>query len=500
MKRHILKSLLASGVVLYLAGCSSVVNSHRQKIPMMNAYMTGRNGDVEEVVKDKLDEESFGDVVNTGDEIMWRLEAGSINFHLGKFSESIAQFRRVEQLISAYDDRAKISVRDAGAEAGAALSNMNALPYRGYCRDRLALSIFKSIAYLGIGREDSFRAQLKRLRNEQKKVQDDYRAFFDAEKEELRKAKEKNKEVAQNKNPDMSPEQLAADPKNADFARELNNINAVAHKGYGNFLNPMAIFLSGLGSIRDDNFDNARIDFKRLYEAMPNNPMIRRYYVSVLKKTGRDIPAELGNVPPFDFPLERDCVYVVFANGRGAAFQQISIYFPLMTAWPVCEFYPAIFHKLQAAADGKNYDSHLLADMDGVIAQEFKERLPGIITRIILSTAIKEAAYYASLAAANSISDGTARAIALVSVAAAGTAYRVATNTADTRSWELLPKEFQLTQFPMPENRKINIKLQGYADASFAVQIPRDCRSAIVFVSAPSDLNIRCHVFPLKSK
>ena len=499
MKKIFFKTSIAFTVILISAGCSTIVNSHRQKAPMMEEYMAGQNSKTAERIADKLDERSWGNVVNSGDEIMWRLEAGSINFHLGNFQESIEQFKKAEALIASYDDRAKISVRDVGGEAGAALSNMNALPYRGFCRDRIALSIFKSLAYLGINQESSFRAQLRRLRNEQKKVQDDYKAFFEAEKAELNKAKAQNSEVVQEKNPDISPEQLAANPQNSAWAEGLKNVTDIAHKGYGNFLNPAAIFLSGLGSLRDGNIDNARIDFKRLYEAMPQNPLIRQYYVSVLKKSNRDIPKILKNVKPFEFPLDRDCVYVIFANGRGAAFQQISIYFPVMTAWPVCEFYPATFQGLQVTADSKIYNSFLLANMDGIIAQEFKERLPGIITRIILSTAIKEAAYHAGLAAANQISDSTARAVALVSVAAAGTAYRVATNTADTRSWELLPKEFQLTQFPMPKNRNISIALNGNSNSVLRVELPNNAKSAIVYISAPNEKNIKSYVFPLSS-
>ena len=157
-----------------------------------------------------------------------------------------------------------------------------------------------------------------------------------------------------------------------------------------------------------------------------------------------------------------------------------------------------MFNKMQVASDGKNHTAFLLADMDAIMAQEFQQRLPGIITRIILSTAIKEAAYYAGLAAANQISDGGARAIALVSVAAAGTAYRVATNTADTRSWELLPKEFQLTQFPMPQNRNVTIALDGYASRKFSVRIPERAGSAIIYVSAFNENNIKCHVFSLE--
>ena len=73
-------------------------------------------------------------------------------------------------------------------------------------------------------------------------------------------------------------------------------------------------------------------------------------------------------------------------------------------------------------------------------------------------------------------------------------------NTADTRSWEILPKEFQLTQFPMPKKREITLELVGNGSTEKTVRIPDDCRSAIIFVSAPSEQNIACHVLPIKSK
>ena len=282
----------------------------------------------------------------------------------------------------------------------------------------------------------------------------------------------------------------------------MDKVKKVANKGYGNFLNPAAIFLSGLGSVRDGNYDNARIDFQHLSEAMPNTPLFRRYYVTALSKAGREIPANLADVEPFDFPLDRDCVFVVFANGRSAALEQSAIYFPIMTAWPMCTFYDAPFKNLEIEASGKKYSSMILADMDGILAQEFDERLPGMITRIVLNTLIKEGAYYAGIAviAAQDDMDPTVQAAALATVAIGGAVYRAAMNTADTRSWEILPKEFQLTQMPMPEDRVVKLKLNGSTTLSETLKLPADCKSAIIFVDAPSAQNVAFHVLPIKSK
>ena len=498
MKNCALSVLFSLVSLLVFSGCgSTVVNSHLQKAPMMEQYMAGQNPAVTQLIEKKLDKNSWRNVINTGDEIMWRLEAGSMYFHIGNYKECIEQLKIAEELIRSYDERALLSIRDAGSETGAALANMNVLPYRGYCRDRILLSFFKSLAYLGAGNESAFRAQLRRLRDEHKKVLEDYQKFFDAEKEEVDKSKAKNAEAVKKRNPDISPEALAQDSRNAVWAGELNHITQRAHKGYGNFLNPATIFLSGLGSVFDNNYENARIDFQRLYDAMPQNPMARKYYVSVLKKAGRPVPAVLKGEKAFDFSLDKNCVYVIFANGRSAAFRQISIYYPIMTAWPVMEFYPSAFNRIKITADAGTYCSFPLADMDGIMAQEFKGRLPGIITRVILSTTIKEVAYHAALAAARQITDSTARAIAMVAVSSAGTAYRIATNTADTRSWEILPKEFQLTQFPMPRNRTLSITLEGAVPRTESLRIPDGVKSAIIYVSAVNGNNIKYHLLPL---
>lgn len=493
--------LIATGGILF-AGCSTVVNSHRQKAPMMEAYAKADNASVMTQIDEKLKEPKWynSSVVNTGDEVMWRLESGSMNFNMGNFAESVKQFKQAEKLIADYDDRAKLSARDAGAEVGMSVTNLNALPYRGFCRDRIALSIFKSLAYLGVDNESAFRAQLRRLRNEQKKVQEDYKEIFEAEKAEIEAAKKQNPEAAEKAKNNASGEKIENDPKNAEFSAGMDEVRKIANKGYGGFLNPAAIFLSGLGSIRDENYDNARIDFQRLYEAMPQNPMIQQYYVSVLKAADRPVPSELKQIKPFDFALDRNCVYVIFANGKSAAFKQIAVYFPIMTAWPMCEFYPAPFDKITVSADGTKHSSMILADMDGILAQEFKERLPGIITRIVLSTLIKEGAYYGGLVAIwKSDMNPVVKCIVWCSVAIGGAGYRTAMNTADTRTWEILPKEFQLTQFPMPKNRKLTVNF-GNGGTVKEVVIPDDCRSAIVYVNAPSEQNTSCHVLPIKSK
>ena len=488
-------ALAAVAATVVLCGCSVVQNAHSQKADMMAALMRGDNNAVMEELDYRLREPAWynSSVVNTGDELMWRLEAGGMNLHLGRYKESLREFRIAEKLIGEYDDRASVSARDLGAEAGAAITNMNALPYRGFCRDRMMLAVAKALAYLGAGREDAFRAQLHRLRTEQKKIQNDFRKFFEEEKARLDKERKKNPDAAQKAS---SAAKQINSSENREYNEGMAEVRRTAHRGYGNFLNPAALYLSALGALRDGNFDNARIDFERLHQALPDNETFRSYLATATRLAGRGLPEDLRNAAPFDFPVDRDCVYVLFANGRSAALKQIAIYVPIMTAWPMCEFYPAPFTGLAVTANGRRYVTTPLADMDGILAQEYQERLAGMIARIVISTLIKEAAYYGGIVAISQANmDSTAKAVALAGVAVGGAVYRAATNTADTRTWEILPKEIQLTQLPMPADRQITLELPGAAAQT--IRIPAQCRSAILLVSAPAPGNITCHVLPM---
>ena len=76
----------AVGVLLF-AGCSSITNSHLQKEPLMAEYLAGKDARVELRLSEKLKS-----ALNTGDELMWRLEAGAFFFNIGDYRRSVNEF------------------------------------------------------------------------------------------------------------------------------------------------------------------------------------------------------------------------------------------------------------------------------------------------------------------------------------------------------------------------------------------------------------------------
>ena len=485
--------------IQFLTGCSSIVNAHRQKEAIMSNYVNGQWTPVQKELEYKLRKPSWYNTskVNSGDEVMWRVEAGALNYLMGKDAASIRHFSRAEELIEDFDERAIVNLREVGAETAVLLNNPNALPYRGWCRDRIMIPVYKAFAYLGKGDEKGFQTELFSLRFTQDSVIDKYEKFFEAENKAMEKEKAKNKTAASS----VDIETMMNNPRNQELSKALTETNAVAHRGYANFLNPLSIFLSAYGYARTNNYQNAIIDYSRLYKAMPGNPLIKQYYVTCLMKTRRRIPAELRKVQPLDFSLGEKNVLVVFANGRSAALREMALYIPIIipgyativaVAWPVCEFYPAPFRSLQVKADGRQFDTVTIADMDGILAAEYNRRFPGMIVRICLGTAIKEVgAYIATKAAAK------ANGWAGLATATATTLYKFTFNTADTRTWEILPKNFQIAQFAMPKDRKL--VLEPDSSSPVTIELPETAGSVIVFVNAPGPATFTYRVFSLKN-
>ena len=102
---------------------------------------------------------------------------------------------------------------------------------------------------------------------------------------------------------------------------------------------------------------------------------------------------------------------------------------------------------------GGNYPTAVVCDMDKVVEQEFKNELPGIIVRTLVSAAVKAIAQYEAERAANSSGNG----IVSFFTAVGSTVYVQVTTEADTRTWESLPKMFSLARFTTPSDRNITL-------------------------------------------
>jgi hypothetical protein len=124
--------------------------------------------------------------------------------------------------------------------------------------------------------------------------------------------------------------------------------------------------------------------------------------------------------------------------------------------------------------------------MDGVVALDFKNEMPIVITKTVASTIAKAVAAYAVNAAANQSSDWAGL---LVQMATAG--YQFAVNIADTRTWTTLPKEFQVCRLPTPADGIIALSTPNGMVATISLGAANNVKNDLTSPAGVPALNER---------
>lgn len=473
-------SLFSSAALMLSCGCSSIIDAHKQKAPLMEHYNNARLTEAVTVVNEKLEDRK-----DTGDELMWALEAGAINFDAGDYPAGLKAFEQAEKIIEAFRQRADISARDAGAEAGSAFTNLNALPYKGFCYDIIMLNVYKALTYYAMNNPDAAMVELRRLRDTQKELFKRYESELEEQRKEIDKEREEMRQNSQgleqgggeiNSDTIMKSEQIATAMK----ALEEKTANT-----YGNLMNPFATYMSAIGYYYEKNLPEALVDLRNLYAMNNSNVLTNRDYLTVAKHLADPIPEPLQKLTPYDHPLQNNIVFVIFANGRGPALVQEKFWLILPwvgytgLAFPRYEYHTPFYSGFTVSASGTQYPGVEVADMDKIASQEYKDRLPLMITRIVISYLVKETA---SLVATQAAMQANAWAGAAAYV---GTGiYKYLFNTADTRCWETIPRQFIMTHLPIPKNRELTITTlpEGLNSKSFNIRLKDSTRFAIVYI------------------
>jgi len=126
------------------------------------------------------------------------------------------------------------------------------------------------------------------------------------------------------------------------------------------------------------------------------------------------------------------------------------------------------------------------------MSQEYHQKLPGMITRLVISTLTKEIASYAAVHAAKRAStEAQMGALILTGI------YKAIFNTADTRCWETLPQEIQIAHIPIPDHGVLQITPIG-AGKTTEIKLKNDTNNAIVFIRALSANKLIYKVFEIQ--
>jgi hypothetical protein len=442
--------LVAMAVISMLSGCSTLVSAHSQKKDMMKLYSGGHYNrayaEASGYMKSRID---------TGDELMWLLECGMLLFAQDRYKESLDYFNKAEILAEDYENRATINLRGAMSEIGSAYTNQNALSYEGDFYEKILINYYKTLNYYALGEPEAARVELRRIRYRQRNVEREFQ-------EDIYKVIAENYDLGTthfSSNSVLSHNLVISD-KNA--------LSLKCNEKLGLYLNPSVSFLSAAGYLRDNNYNEALVDYRKLYLVDKNNPFYRRGLVTCAHEIGSNPPDELLKEPPYDFKLSEDSVFVIFENGLAPAREERLVEFILPApvgyigfAYPVLKFFPDKIKNIRFYRSNNIdiADTVKFSDMEQIIANDLSNDMPLILKRELISIMVKEATSIALQQAAAQIPNvgGLAKTMVFIGASIA----KKAVNHADIRCWETLPQEYQCSLFKRPDDGIVKVCLIG---------------------------------------
>jgi hypothetical protein len=373
---------------------------------------------------------------NGRDAVIWQLEHASILRAAGKFEDSVKAFDVAEEKVNQYAEQAKVKL---GREAAATMSNQANLPYEGRDYDGIMLNTYKALDYLTLGDAEKARVEIIRAYQRQQDAVENNKRRIEQAQEEEQQAKDKEK--------------IEKARENERFKTQMNSAfgELDTMKTYADYVNPFTVFLDGLlfacNATGASDLERAHKSFERAVGFNAENKFLK------------------GDLEAVDALIQgkqsEPVTYVIFETGRAPIRDQIRIDIPIIfanvsyvgAAFPKLQFQSDHVPKLTVTTSSGSETTEVIASMDSVVAHAFKNELPTIITKTMISTIAKAAAAYGVNQAASQ-QDNIAGLITRLATAG----YQAAVNIADTRTWTTLPKEFQYCRIAAPPDRKLELQ------------------------------------------
>ncbi len=366
------------------------------------------------------------------------------------YTRSIEAFDQAEAKVNTWEEQAKVKI---GSEFGAALSNQASLPYRGRAYDKVMMNTYKALDYLALGEKDKARVELNRsLQRQRDAVEANEKriasAAADAEKARSGELKDENGKSAA-----YDSDKALNDPKTGPALQAVLNESTASMKPYGDYVNPFSVFLDGLfftvlGEGGSD-LERGRKSFERVASMVPENAYVKADLEAA------SLAAE-GKAP-------ENVTYVIFETGTAPSRTQLRVDIPTFIVTSKLAYVGASFPKLQfngdyvgalgVTAGDQTITTATVSSMDSVVANDFKNEWPSVVTKTLITTATKAIVQYGVQKVAE---DRGGMWGGLIAGAVMG-AVNASTNIADTRTWTSLPKEFQYARLTTPENRELTL-------------------------------------------
>jgi len=443
MSKRIFSSILVFIVVVlslpFVCGC----NAPREQLITFNKYFeasdfnSAANYAVKNIQKRKNPE---------GEDLLWTLQAAAAKRILQDYNSSSQLFDNAENHLKYYDTRFS-----GGDEAAAIVVNDNIVPYKGEEYDGVMANTYKALNFMSENKPDLARVEFNRAIDRQRRTKEKFEKEIKKTKDEIDKMPYGN-----------LINQTISDPNTGQTLHDKYP-ELYEYQAYKDYTNPFVTYLASVYFNAAGETSAARDLLKETYGLVPENKYVEEEFKEA--ENNKQI---------------KNTVWLVFENGLGPTKEEFRIDLPLFIAisqvyyagiaLPKLQYRDSAFPYLQIEADGTQYNTAVVSNMDRVIHSEFKKDFDAILMRAIISTTGKIVAQYALTQQGSNAANIGAMLIA---------AYSLATNAADVRIWTALPKEFQIARFPKPQNKIL--KITPFNAQPFDIELP-ECNNVLIYV------------------
>jgi hypothetical protein len=410
-----------AAVSIFLSACAS-----GQLKSAQSSYRQGNIGGAAATINGLAAKEKIG----ARDSELVFLEQGSILSTAGRSAEANTAFKNADQSITAHLQAAKIQL---GNEAGAMLSNLNALPYRSSPSERLLGAAYLASSFAEKGEFIPARSAVANLRNRQNEIINEFQKQIDREQATLQQAI--------NQDPKMK---IQLDMGQVEQAQRRLQASASKYTPYKDYMVPYAEALGGvvLGSGPGAEPGRASEYFTRALVCHPGAKSLQRARSGLSGTTNVFIEDGVGpSLGSFRFDIP------IVINGS---------FTTLSAAFPTFEPAPLVGAPASLQVGGSTVNADVICEFDLIAAKEFDRKLPGTIAKTMASSTLKAVASIAAQMAAEQIG-GDYGGMAKLGVGLITTGYNIGSAQADQRIWATLPKQVRYACVGTPASGEIQI-------------------------------------------
>jgi uncharacterized protein len=383
--------------------------------------------------------------------LVW-LEYGSMLHHAGRFDESTDAFTLAENRLREIDSDPDLRFSD---EFVGYATNPENMRYIGTAYDRVMSPLYRGLNAMLLGDMETPRQAFNEAENQQVAAVQFRQRLIDemnAERQE-RQAKLKEEDGADvDLEASSNVEQAKEDDRfREDYEQAYGDIDR--YQPYGTYAVPFASLLHAvylLGTQEDTSDADKARSLLRQIAGMVDDDASRALVFQTLNDAEAGVRGQRVS----------GVTYIVFSTGVAPSRDQVRIDLPIIlvdqrnrtgvpyvgVAFPKLVFHNSYEPYLTVFAPQGTVHTHKIADMDRIIAADFKAEFPLMLTRAVVSAAIKAGAAWAANEATKD--QGWLNIITVVTT----TVYQAINNKADRRTWASLPKQVQFARIQTPSD------------------------------------------------